>query len=145
MLRSNGYVFIRAFKETDISREPISQPHLVVHQQREYLLVLHRVLITNDDELLLMLHKGGHIFAEQGERRIGHHDVGLVHEVEAFPAAEVPITLKLGKLVLAILEQLGHVQHIDAAVTHGIVNARNHGLVRLVPVLLFPAQYVEEG
>lgn len=53
-----------------------------------------------------MFHERRHILAEQAERRIGHDDVGLVQQLQAFLRPEVPgavgsVAMQLRQLVLA--------------------------------------------
>ncbi len=66
-----------------------AQPQLVVLDEREDFLIGDRVLVPDDQELLPVLHELGNILLEEGEGRVGDHDVRLLEQLDALGAAEV--------------------------------------------------------
>lgn len=113
----------------------VAQPQAIIPQQWESLLVGDGVLIADDDESLVMLHERRHILAEQRERRIGHDDVRLIEQFEALAATEVAravdaVAVQLGQFVLAGVEQVFDVVHIQPSVAGGVAEDVDDGLVR---------------
>ncbi len=82
-----------------------------------------------------MLHQDGHILSEQRERRIRDHDVRLIEQRQALLGAEVAIAFQLDKLVLAKLEQVTDVFHIDAAVPGRVMHRCDDRLIGLRPAV----------
>ena len=63
-----------------------------------------------------MLHQEGHVFAEEGERRIRDDDVGVLEERDAFGGAEVAVALKPSEDVLLVANEPFDVRKVDAPV-----------------------------
>ena len=78
-----------------------------------------------------MLHQNGHILAKQREWRIRNHDVRLIEQCQALLRAEVAVTLKLSQFVLAKLEQVTDILHIDATVPGRVMHRCDDRLIRL--------------
>lgn len=119
----------------EVGRRSEAQPDLVVTQEREDLLVGDGVLAAQYHEFLAMFHERRRILAEQRERRIGHDDVGLVQQLEAFLRPEVPravdaVAMQLRQFVLAGVEQVFDVVHVQDAVAGGVAEDVDDGLVR---------------
>lgn len=113
----------------------VAQPQAIIPQQWESLLVGDGVLIADDDELFVIIHQRRHVFPEQAERRIGHDDVGLVEQLQAFLGPEVAravcaVAMQLGQLVLARVQQVPDVVHIQPSVAGGVAEDVDDGLVR---------------
>lgn len=119
----------------EVGRRSEAQPDLVVTQEREDLLVGDGVLAAQYHEFLAMFHERRHILAEQRERRVGHDDVGLVQQLEAFLRPEVPravdaVAMQLCQFVLAGVEQVFDVVHVQDAIARGVAEDVDDGLVR---------------
>ena len=74
------------------------------------------VQVADDEELLAVLDELCDIFAEEGERRIGDDDVGLLEEFDAFGGAEVAVAFKAREHVLVVFDEPFHVGEVDAPV-----------------------------
>ena len=113
----------------------VAHPQAIIPQQWESLLVGDGVLIADDDELFVIIHQRRHVLAEQAERRIGHDDVGFVQQLQAFLGPEVAravcaVAMQLGQLVLARVQQVPDVVHIQPSVAGGVAEDVDDGLVR---------------
>lgn len=71
-----------------------AEPHPVVLDQGENLLVRDGVLIPDDEELLAVLNQLGDVFAEQRERRVGHHNIRLCQQLDALRAAKIAVAFE---------------------------------------------------
>ena len=71
-----------------------SQPNLILLNESKYFLVRDGILMSNNQELLVILHQLRHILPEQREWRVGDDDVGFFQEFNALSAAEISITLE---------------------------------------------------
>ncbi len=69
--------------------DSLPQPHLVGLDERKNLFIGDRLHVTDDQELLAVLHELGDILLEEGEGRVGDHDVRFFQERNALGAAEV--------------------------------------------------------
>src|SRR6185437_3886866 len=78
----------------------VPKPKPVGHDVREDGRVLHAVLVAEDQELLAVVDEQVDVFTKKTERRVGHHDVGLVKERHALRASEIAIPVS-GLIVLA--------------------------------------------
>lgn len=96
-------------------------PQSVGFDKRKDLLVGERLDVTDDQELLSVLHELSDVFLEEGKGRVGDHDVRLFQKRDALGAAEVAP----GVLVVAIqrypgglvpLEEKLNVGHVRSAV-----------------------------
>ena len=87
-----------------------------MHNEWKYLLIFNCVYIADDEELLAVLDELGDVFAEEGERRVGDDDVGLLEEFDAFGGAEVAVAFKAREHVLVVLDEPFHVGEVDAPV-----------------------------
>ena len=63
--------------------ESIAKPNLICLNKRENLLILDCVLMSYDDELLIVLDELGHIFPKERKRRVGDNNVGLFEKFYA--------------------------------------------------------------
>ena len=98
-----------------------SNPHLVLFDEREDLLVGDRVLVADNQELLPVLHELRYVLTEQRERRVGDDDVGFLEERDALGAAEVAPGVSVVALErfaggLVALEEYLDVGHVRRAV-----------------------------
>lgn len=114
-----------------LTRRLTAKPHYVILQKRKNLLIRNCVLITNNHELLLVLHQRRHVLAKQRERRVRHDDVRLIEQRQALLGAEIAVTLKLSQFVLAKLEQVTDILHIHAAVPGRVTHRRDDRLIGL--------------
>ena len=69
-------------------------PYLIFFQKRKELFVCNGIDISNDDELFVVLHQLRNILAEETERRVGHHHVRFLENLDALIAAEISIALQ---------------------------------------------------
>ncbi|MDE0066482.1 MAG: hypothetical protein OXN44_06380 [Acidimicrobiaceae bacterium] len=97
------------------------EAHLAVLDEREGFLVGDRVLLAEDQELLAVLDKLGDVLAEQAERRVGHHDVGLFQQRRALRATEIAVTFKADHGVSHVSEHPVNVVEINPAVAGEVV------------------------
>ena len=65
--------------------KPTSEPKLVILDERKDLLVGDRILVANDQELLVMFDQLGDILPEQRERRVRDYDVGFLQYLGSSP------------------------------------------------------------
>ncbi len=94
----------------------VAQPDLVVPQQRKELLVRQSILVPDDEELLFVLHQRGHVFPEQGERRVRDHYVGLLERLDALVGSEIPMAFQDGRGVGVVLEEIFDVGQVNGPV-----------------------------
>ena len=113
----------------------VAEPHLVVADERKYLAVGDGVHVADDEELLVVLHEEGHVFAEERERRIGDDDIRLVEKRDALGRAEVAVALQLRQYVLLVLDEPFDVGEVDAPVAVHVRHLVDDNLVGLLPSL----------
>ena len=84
---------------------------------RKYLFVFYGVHITNNHTLFVVVNQLLDVLAEQTERRISNHNVGLLEQFDAFRASEVTVAFEcLPLVVLICFELLGYVLQGKGAV-----------------------------
>ena len=66
-----------------------AHPQFVVLDERKDLLEGDRILVPDDQEPLFVVHELRDVFAEEGEGRVGDHNVRLLQQPHALGAAEV--------------------------------------------------------
>jgi len=110
-------------------RETIAEPNLVVLDKRKYLLVRYRILRPYDDKLLAVFDELRHVFAEEGEGRVGGHHVCFFQHFHAFSRAEVAVAPELCQHVLVAAYQYVHVGHVHSPVAVHVGHFGNLNLV----------------
>ena len=70
------------------------QPYFILNNQWKDFFVGYRILISNNQELLLILHQLRYILAKKGEGRVGHHDIRLLQQFDALWATEIPVSFQ---------------------------------------------------
>ena len=115
MVVCGGDVLIRGVEMRRASLEAIAQPQLIVDDVGEYLLVDDCSLVAHYQKLLPVPHQLRHILAEQRERRVCDHHVGLPQQLDAFRVAEVARRAG-GQHVLVVLQQVAHIGKVDGTV-----------------------------
>ncbi len=81
---------IVGYTERHIAK-PITDPHLIVSQKRENILIGDGVLIADDEKPLVILKKLSNKFRKQRKRRIGDDNIGLLEKLDALCTAEIAI------------------------------------------------------
>jgi len=78
----------------EIYRMGVSKPYLVLLDEAEDLLVGDGVVICDDEKLLLHRDELRYIFSKQRKRRVGDYNIRFFQQLDAFVAAEIPITFE---------------------------------------------------
>jgi len=94
VIKVGSGVLVVAEEVGHVAFESIPKPELVLLYQGKKSLVLDRVLVANDQELLVVLEQLRDILAEQREGWVGYHDVCLLQQFDGLRAAEVAVTLQ---------------------------------------------------
>lgn len=122
-------------KELPVPRvDASSDPHLVVHKQREEHLGGDGAYVADDEEPLVVGDERRNVVAEEAEGRVGDHDVRLIEETEAFPAPEVSrsmvgVAVQFGEADLAAPEESPDVLHGEVSVAILVLHGGDDGLV----------------
>ena len=86
---------VRCGKEGIARSKAVAQPNLIVLEQRKHLLVGYRVHVSDNRELFATVDDPFEKLAEEGERRVGDDEVGLVTQLCNLMRTEVTVAVKV--------------------------------------------------
>ena len=130
-------VIVRDIKFAVATVNALPHPHLVLHEKREDFLIRDGIHVSDDEKLLTVLHQLRHVFAEEREGWVGHHDVCLLEQADALLRAEVTVSVQR---VDAYFCGVGNVVAVPVAVVDQINGLLAGVLAEEVHVLILVAR-----